>query len=57
MRVQIQFDAGRRGRKMLNSSRDNNEGTYRVVWRGERGPLCDPESDILLGGSTVVVRG
>ena len=51
-----QFDASRRGNKMLNSSRGENEGTYRrVVWRGEEGPLFDPGSELLLGGSARVV--
>ena len=41
---------------MLNSSRGENEGTYRrVVWRGEEGPLFDPGSELLLGGSARVV--
>ena len=33
-------------------SRDKNYGTYRtVVGRGEEeGPLCDPGSELLLGG-------
>ena len=32
---------------MLNYYRDKNEGTYR---EGEKGPLCDPGSELLLGG-------
>ena len=28
-----------------------------VVGRGEEGPLCDPGSELLVGGSTRVVRG
>ena len=41
-----QFDASRRGKKMLTSSRDKNEGTYH---RGEGGGgslLCDPGSEL-----------
>ena len=34
---------------MLNFSRDKNEGTYRSGG-GEEGPLCDPGSELLLGG-------
>ena len=49
------LDASRRGKKMLTSSRDKNEGTYdtvRGVGRGEEAPpLCDPRSELLLGGS------
>ena len=40
---------------MLKSSRDKNEGTYRVVGRGEEGPLCDPGSELLLGGRARIV--
>ena len=32
---------------MVNSSTDKNEGTYRIVGRGEEGPLCDPGSELL----------
>ena len=28
-----------------------------VVGRGEEGPLCDPVSELLLGGSARVARG
>ena len=28
-----------------------------LVGRGEEGPLCDPGSKLLLGGSAKVVRG
>ena len=41
---------------LKNYSRDQNEGDA-VVGRGEEGPLCDPGSELLLGGSTRVVRG
>ena len=37
--VGIQFDASRRGKKTLNSSRDKNEGIrYTVVGRGQEEP-------------------
>ena len=48
---------------MLNNSRDKNEGTYRigkartVLGREEEGPLCNPGSELLLGGSARVVQG
>ena len=46
------------GRKVLSSSRDKNEGTYRSGEEGGGpGPLCDPESKTLLnwaGGSARV---
>ena len=51
-----QFDASRRGKKTLRSSRDNKESTYRSGAGGE-GPLCDPGSELLLGGSAREVRG
>ena len=38
-------DASRRGKKMLNSSRDKNEGTYRSG-DGGGGPLYDPGSEL-----------
>ena len=41
---------------MLSSSRDKNEART-VMGRGEEGPLCDPGSELLLGGSARVVRG
>ena len=42
---------------MLNYSRDKDEDTYRIE-EGEEGPLCDPGSEFLLGGSARrVVRG
>ena len=37
---------------MMRSSRDKIEGMYTVVGREEEGPLCDPGSELLLGGST-----
>ena len=46
---QVQFDASRRGKKVLKSSR--------VVERGEEGPPCDPGSEFLLGGRARIVRG
>ena len=50
--------ASRKGKKMLTSSRDKNEGTQRtVVGRGEEGPLCEPGSELLQGGSARVVGG
>ena len=56
-RGQAQFDANQRGKKMLSSSRDKNKGAYRSgVW-GEKGPLCDPGSELRLGGSARVVQG
>ena len=42
---------------MLKSSRDKDEGAYRSGDVGEEGALCDPGSELLLGGSTRVVRG
>ena len=41
---------------MLTSSRDKNEGTCGSGEGGE-GPLCDPGSEILLGGSAIVAPG
>ena len=41
---------------MLNFWRDNNEGTRRSG-EGEEGPVCDPGSELLLGGSARAVRG
>ena len=38
---------------MLNFFRDRNDendGTYRGGEGGKEGPLCDPGSDLLLGG-------
>ena len=43
------------GEKMGKYSRDENEGTYRSE-EGEGGLLCDPGSELLLGGNTRVVR-
>ena len=44
--------------KMLNSSRDKKiEAKRTVVGRREEGALCDPRSDVLLGGRARVVRG
>ena len=42
---------------MLNYSRDRNEGRYRSGEGGEEGPLCDPGSELPLGGRARVVRG
>ena len=44
-RGRAQFYASRREKKMLNSSRDKNEGTLR---RGKEGPLRDLGSELLL---------
>ena len=41
----IEFDASRRGNKMLNSSRDKNEGTYSSGEGGE-GPKCYVTTDL-----------
>ena len=41
---------------MLFFSRDKNEGTYRSG-EGEESPLCDPGSELLLGGKARAVRG
>ena len=57
LNVIIQFEASRRGKKMSNSSREKNEGTYRSGNGGGESPLCDPGSELLLGGSARVVRG
>ena len=43
---------GRYKKKMLNYSRDKHEGTYCCSGEGGEGPLCDPGSELLLGGST-----
>ena len=40
---------------MLTSSLDKN--VARTVMGGEEGPICDPRSELLLGGSARVVRG
>ena len=37
---------------MTNFPRDKKEGTYRGEEGGEEGPLCDPGSELLLGGGT-----
>lgn len=47
---------------MLNYSREKNEGAYRSRDGGEgplceEGPLRDPGSEILLGGTATVVQG
>ena len=60
--VNTQLDASRRGKKMLNSSRDK-KGRHAPHWqgRGEEGPLSDPGSELLLvlliGESTTLKRG
>ena len=41
---------------MLNSSLDKTKART-VVGKGEKGPLCDPGSELLLGGKTRVVGG
>ena len=41
---------------MLSSSRDKNEGTH-LSGRGEEGPLCDPGSELPVGGRARVARG
>ena len=41
---------------MLNYSRDKMKART-VVRRGGEGPLCDPGSELLLGGIARVVRG
>ena len=54
----MQFDASRRAKKMLHSSRDKNEGTYRIVGREEEGSLRHPGFELLLlGRSARVARG
>ena len=46
------------GDLVLAAEGDNkNEGTYRCSGRGEKGPLCNPGSELLLGGSARAVRG
>ena len=42
--------------KTLNSSRDENGGTYRSGDGGGGPALCDPESELLLGGRARVMR-
>ena len=43
---------------MLNIARDETEDTYRSgEGEGGGGALCDPGSELLLGGSARVVRG
>ena len=44
----VQFDACRGGRKIPNSSQEKVKARN-VSGRGERGPLCDSGSKILLG--------
>ena len=41
----VQFDASRRGEKMLNYYRDKNESAYRSG-KGGDDPLCDPGSEL-----------
>ena len=50
--LKFSFDASRRGNKMmLNYCRDEKRKRITVaVGRGEEGPLCDPGSELLLGG-------
>ena len=43
--------------EMLKYSRIKNEGTYRSGAGGGESPLCDPGSELLLGGGAGVVRG
>ena len=45
------FDANRRGKKDLKSSRDKNPGREPyVVGRGKEPAICDPGSELRLGG-------
>ena len=53
----MQFDASRRGKKMLNCSRDKFEGMYRSGDGGGGPAICDPGSELPLGGSARVVGG
>ena len=48
--VSTRFDASRRGKKELKCSRDKNARHEPAVGRGERSLLCDPGSELLLGG-------
>ena len=45
----IKFDGSRRGKKLLNSSREKHEGAYRSREGGGRGLLCGPGSEGRLG--------
>ena len=42
---------------MLNYYRNKNKGTYRSGEGGEMPAICDPVSELLLGGRARVVRG
>ena len=52
-----QFDASRRGKEKLTSFRDKKTKARAMGRMGEEGPLCDPGSELLLGGSARVARG
>ena len=47
----VQLGVSRRGKKLLNSLRDKNEGMLRKTGEGGECPLCDPVPDVRLGGS------
>ena len=49
----IQVDEGRKCWIILSIKMK----AHTVVGRGEEGPLCDPGSELLLGGRARVVRG
>ena len=50
--VEAQFDASRRGKKVLNPSRDKNaRHVCTVAGREKKSLLCDPGSELRLGGS------
>ena len=42
------FDASRRGKKQLESCREQNEGAYRSLGGGEKSLLGDPGSELRL---------
>ena len=49
-RGEVQVNASRRGKKMLNS---RNKIESRIVsGGGKKSPLCDPRSELLLAGSS-----
>ena len=52
----VKFDANRRGKKILNYPRDKVKASTVVERGGEESALCDPGSELLLGGSARVVR-
>ena len=54
--VQFEFDASRRGKKVLIIILETRMKTRTVVGRGEKGMLSDPGSELLLGGRARVLQ-